>query len=88
MEGNEPHPNFRLWLSSDPHPKFPISILQRAAKMTTEPPRGLKANMMRLYNLISEEQFARCKQASKYKKLLFCLCWFHSVLLERRKFKV
>jgi len=23
----------------------------------------------------------------KYKKLLFSLCWFHSILLERRKFK-
>lgn len=31
--------NFRLWLSSDPHPEFPISILQCAIKMTTEPPK-------------------------------------------------
>lgn len=83
-----PHEDFRLWLSSSPHPRFPISILQRGVKMTTEPPRGLKANMARLYNLISEDQFARVQQASKYKRLLFCLCWFHSVLLERRKFKV
>ena len=28
-KGKEPHPRFRLWLSSDPHPKFPIAILQR-----------------------------------------------------------
>ena len=39
----EPHPEFRLWLSSSPHPKFPIAILQRSIKMTTEPPRGLRA---------------------------------------------
>jgi dynein heavy chain len=56
-------------------------------KMTTEPPKGLKANLTRLYNLITEEQFNRCKQAGKYKKLLFSLCWFHAILLERRKFK-
>ncbi|TMW60768.1 hypothetical protein Poli38472_000810 [Pythium oligandrum] len=78
--------NFRLWLTSDPNPKFPIAILQRGIKMTTEPPRGLKANLLRLYNTVSAERFSRCRQVRKYKRLLFCLCWFHSLLLERRKF--
>ena len=55
--------------------------------MTTEPPRGLRANMTQLYNLVSDEQFARCQQRFKYKRLLFSLCWFHAILLERRKFK-
>ncbi|KAJ0400058.1 hypothetical protein P43SY_005034 [Pythium insidiosum] len=80
------NPGFRLWLTSDPNPKFPIAILQRGIKMTTEPPRGLKANLLRLYNTITPEKFARCRQVKKYKRLLFCLCWFHSLLLERRKF--
>jgi dynein heavy chain, axonemal len=83
----QPHQDFRLWLSSSPHPKFPISLLQRAIKMTTEPPKGLRANMSVLFNLVTEDQFARCGQQHKYKKLLFALAWFHAVLLERRKFK-
>jgi dynein heavy chain len=86
IEG-KPHPDFRLWISSGPSPQFPIGILQRAIKMTTEPPKGLRANMSKLLNLISEEQFERCGQRAKYKKLLFALTWFHSILLERRKFK-
>ena len=49
----EPHANFRLWLSSGPHPKFPISILRRGVKMTTEPPAGLRANVSTLYNIVS-----------------------------------
>jgi len=49
-------------------------------------PQGLKANMKRLYQLITEQQFSRCHKQEKYKKLLFSLCFFHSVLLERRKF--
>jgi len=39
LQVEEPHPDFRLWLSSSPHPKFPISILQSGIKMTTEPPK-------------------------------------------------
>jgi len=35
----ECHPDFRLWLSSSPHPEFPIAILQTGIKITTEPPR-------------------------------------------------
>ena len=65
LQIEEPHPEFRLWLSSSPHPEFPISILQAGIKMTTEPPKGLKANMKRLYNLITDQQFTRCSKQDK-----------------------
>jgi dynein heavy chain len=86
LPNKKPHARFRLWLSSSPHPKFPIAILQSGVKMTTEPPRGLKNNLLRLYSLISDEDFERCKRPDRYKKLLFALSFFHSVLVERRKF--
>ena len=86
IEGN-PHPKYRLWLSSSPNPDFPITILQRGIKMTTEPPKGLRSNMLTLFNTIGDEQFNRCEHQASYKKLLFSLVWFHAILLERRKFK-
>ncbi|XP_059574595.1 dynein axonemal heavy chain 2 isoform X3 [Alligator mississippiensis] len=86
LAAEDPHPDFRLWLSSSPHPGFPISVLQAAIKVTTEPPTGLKANMTRLYQLVTEPQFGRCSRLARYKKLLFALCFFHSLLLERRQF--
>lgn len=54
--------------------------------MTTEPPKGLKANLNRLYAKFTNEYIDRCSKPAVYKKLLFALCFFHAVLLERRKF--
>lgn len=48
--------------------------------------QGIKANMERLYQLVTEDQFNRCSKPSIYKKLLFSLCFFHSILLERKRF--
>ena len=42
--------------------------------------------MKRLYQLVNEATFPRCSADFKYKKLLFSLCFFHSLLIERRKF--
>ena len=81
-----PHAAFRLFLSSDPHPLFPISLLQSSIKITTEPPKGLRNNMLRLYSLISEAQYGRVQRHGAYRRLLFALVWFHAVVVERRKF--
>eukprot|EP01062_Namystynia_karyoxenos_P078372 TRINITY_DN805_c2_g1_i1.p1 TRINITY_DN805_c2_g1~~TRINITY_DN805_c2_g1_i1.p1 ORF type:complete len:1720 (+),score=831.64 TRINITY_DN805_c2_g1_i1:2-5161(+) len=86
LPSQKPHENFRLWLSSIPHPLFPIGILQKAIKMTTEPPTGIKANLSRLYSMIGEEQFNKALFRNYYRPLLFALCFFHAVLLERKKF--
>jgi len=37
-----PHKNFRLWLTSEAHLKFPSSILQCSLKITIEAPPGKK----------------------------------------------
>lgn len=36
---------------------------------------------------MTEASFSACTQASKYKKLLFSLCFFHAILIERKKFQ-
>jgi dynein heavy chain, axonemal len=43
---------FRIFMSSNPHPKFPVSLLQNSIKITSEPPKGIKSNMMRMYSLV------------------------------------
>ncbi|XP_060831781.1 dynein axonemal heavy chain 1-like [Bombus pascuorum] len=84
------HRDFRLWLTSAPSPDFPVSILQNSSKMTVEPPRGIKANMFRVYlTQVTEMQTfidSAHARVRHFKWLVFSLCLFHSVLLERRKF--
>ena len=49
-------------------------------------PQGVKANLNHLYQLVTEAQSNRCSRPVLYRKLLFSLCFFHSILLERKKF--
>lgn len=85
IDPDKVHRDFRLWLTSMPSPKFPVSILQNGSKMTVEPPRGIKANLLRSFTGFSDEFYASCKR-EEFKFLLFSLCLFHGVTLERRKF--
>uniref|UniRef100_A0A8B9RRP5 Dynein axonemal heavy chain 1 n=1 Tax=Accipiter nisus TaxID=211598 RepID=A0A8B9RRP5_9AVES len=76
-------PDFRLWLTSLPSNHFPVSILQNGSKMTIEPPRGVKANLLKSYISFSDDFLNSCP---KFKSLLLSLCFFHGNMLERRKF--
>lgn len=40
LEMEDPHPNFRIWITTEPHKDFPISLLQMSIKYTYEPPQG------------------------------------------------
>jgi len=78
------HPNFRVFLSADPNNGIPIGILERSIKLTNEPPQGMLANLRRSFALFSKEDFE--DKDGKVKSILFALCHFHSLMLERKKF--
>ncbi|KAI5945034.1 Dynein heavy chain 10, axonemal [Manis javanica] len=81
----KPHPDFRLWLTTDPTRGFPIGILQKSLKVVTEPPNGLKLNMRATYFRISHEMLEQCPHPA-FKPLVYVLAFFHAVVQERRKF--
>jgi len=75
----------RIWITSEPHPKFPIGLLQMSIKLTNEPPQGIRAGIVRSYSWLSQDALETFRRP-EWKPLLFTQCFLHSVVQERRKF--
>ena len=59
---HNPHPDFRLWLTTDPIKTFPIGILQRSLKVVTEPPDGLKMNLKATFRTLVRRRLRELRE--------------------------
>jgi len=85
------HENFRCFISSEPPPLpfmniIPESILQSAIKVANEAPQDLKTNIRRCYAIFNQGTIDKCNKTNEFKAILFSLCYFHSLILGRKKF--
>ncbi|XP_057314672.1 cytoplasmic dynein 2 heavy chain 1-like isoform X2 [Hydractinia symbiolongicarpus] len=80
----QPNEGFRLWLTTETHPKFPTILLQSSLKVTFEAPPGIKKNMLRSYESWSPN-FVQQNSSSRA-QTLFALAWFHALVEERRNY--
>lgn len=86
-KGVEVHDDFRLWITCEPHPEFPLSLLQMAIKVTNEPPKGLRAGLFRTFTtLVNPDYLEKVEPPDRWRSLLFTTCFLHSIVQERRKF--
>ncbi|TPX71761.1 hypothetical protein SpCBS45565_g00838 [Spizellomyces sp. 'palustris'] len=85
LETETVHDKFRLWITTDVSPKFPITFLQMSIKFTNEPPQGVKAGLKRTYAWFTQDMLDM-SQRPQYKPLLYGLAFLHSIVQERRKF--
>jgi len=79
-------PDFRLFITCEPNPKFPIGLLQLAVKVTCQPPSGLRAGLMRSYTVIVDQDRLERVETAQWRVLVYALCFQHSVVQERRKY--
>ena len=77
--------SFRLWISAEPHPKFPIGLLQMSIKITNEAPVGLRAGLKGSYYWINQDMLDTVSQP-QWRTMLYALCFMHTIVQERRKF--
>jgi dynein heavy chain len=70
IKPDEINKDFRLWLTSMPSDDFPVAILQRGIKMTNEPPKGMKANILRLMLQYHDKILNDCSKPTEYHKLI------------------
>lgn len=55
-----PHKDFRLWLTTNPHDEFPLSLLQRSFKVVDAPPDGLALNIRGTWAKMNQEELDNC----------------------------
>ena len=72
--------SFRLYLTSTPVDFFPVSVLQNGVKLTTEPPRGVKANLKRSFAELTDDWLNDCKKEAIYRKMVFGVSFFHAIV--------
>lgn len=78
--------DYRLWITCEITPRFPIGLLQIALKVTLEPPAGLKAGLSRTYTTMVSQELLDKIDHDKWRTLVFVQSFLHSIVQERRKF--
>ncbi|KAJ8938536.1 hypothetical protein NQ318_016906 [Aromia moschata] len=79
------HPDYRLWITTEVHPQFPISLLQICIKFTNEAPQGIRAGLLRTYTSMNQDMLDY-SDAWQYIPLVYAISFLHTVVQERRKF--
>ncbi|KAH8062045.1 hypothetical protein JL721_8764 [Aureococcus anophagefferens] len=85
------HQDFRCYVSAEA-PSFsyqrniPESLLQSCIKVSNEAPSDIKSNIERAWAPFPQARLDECTLPLEFRSCLFGLCFFHSVMLGRKRF--
>jgi len=65
---------------------MPESLMQSCIKVANEAPADIKSNMVRSWSAFPQQRIESCSKQTQFKGCAFALCWFHSIVLGRKRF--
>lgn len=75
---------FRLFMTSEVHPKLPPNLLRLGHVITFEPPPGVLASFRHALGRVAPERMDRAPRERS--RLYFLVCWFHAIVMERLRY--
>ncbi|XP_075060558.1 dynein axonemal heavy chain 8 [Mixophyes fleayi] len=79
------HETFRIWITTEAHKKFPITLLQVSIIFTNDCPQGMREGLKRTFAGINQDLLDD-SNLPIWKPLLYAVTFFHSAVQERRRF--
>uniref|UniRef100_A0A5K3FYN1 AAA_lid_11 domain-containing protein n=3 Tax=Mesocestoides corti TaxID=53468 RepID=A0A5K3FYN1_MESCO len=77
--------SFRLWVTTEEHPRFPVNFLQISVKFTNQPPEGLRSGLAKTFSDVSQDFLDACV-STQWRVVLYAVAFLHRTLEERRKY--
>jgi dynein heavy chain len=89
--GDSLHKDFRVFLSAEPPvyaflKNMPEFLMMRAIKVCNEAPSDVKSNLRATWAEFNPERIESCKQVKEFRGCLATLCFYHGIILGRRRF--